>query len=210
LESQKAVRDNTAWVSSKRENDDVRERQNFENHRGQYMEETHKFRVVAWWSTGRTGIAKSDSAPNAIQFTAPAAFGGIEGRWTPEDLLLGSVASCYTTTFQAIAAYSKFDYKDLEVEVEGLVSKSNTGYGFQTIVIRPKLTIADEAGRQDAVNVLRQAETLCLVSRAFAAAPKFDPKVEVAEVTRCSAVFTSGKTNLTGDGKSVVQGVVVQ
>jgi len=91
------------------------------------MEVTHKYRVVAWWSSGRTGIAKSDSAPNAIQFTAPVAFGGLEGRWTPEDLLLGSVASCFTTTFQAVAAYSKFEYTDLEVEVEGIVSKVALG-----------------------------------------------------------------------------------
>lgn len=144
------------------------------------MEETHKYRVVAWWSSGQTGIAKSDSAPNAIQFTAPVAFGGLEGRWTPEDLLLGSVASCFTTTFQAVAAYSKFDYTDLEVEVEGTVSKVDSGYGFQTIVIRPKLTIADEEGQQRAVNVLKKVKSLCLVSRALAMTQEFDPKVEVA------------------------------
>jgi peroxiredoxin-like protein len=146
------------------------------------MEETHKFRVVAWWSSGRTGIAKSDSAPNAIQFTAPTAFGGIEGRWTPEDLLLGSIASCYTTTFQAIAAYSKFEYTDLEVEVEGTVSKINSGYAFQTIVIRPKLTIADDEGGQHALNVLKKVKGLCLVSRALAIEQEFDPKIEVAEL----------------------------
>jgi organic hydroperoxide reductase OsmC/OhrA len=143
------------------------------------MEVTHKYRVVAWWSSGRTGIAKSDSAPNAIQFTAPVAFGGLEGRWTPEDLLLGSIASCFTTTFQAVAAYSKFDYTDLEVEVEGRVSKVDSGYGFQTIVIRPKLTIADEGGRQHAVNVLKKVKSLCLVSRSLATTQEFDPKVEV-------------------------------
>ena len=146
------------------------------------MEETHKYRVVAWWSSGRTGIAKSDSAPNAIQFTAPVAFGGLEGRWTPEDLLLGSVASCFTTTFQAVAAYSKFEYTDLEVEVEASVSKVDSGYGFQTIVIRPKLTIADEEGRQHAVNVLKKVKSLCLVSRAMATTQEFDPKVEVAKL----------------------------
>jgi organic hydroperoxide reductase OsmC/OhrA len=144
------------------------------------MEETHNYRVVAWWSSGQTGIAKSDSAPNAIQFTAPVAFGGLEGRWTPEDLLLGSVASCFTTTFQAVAAYSKFEYTDLEVEVEGKVSKVDSGYGFQTIVIRPKLTIADEEGRQHAVNVLKKVKSLCLVSRSLATTQEFDPTVEVA------------------------------
>ena len=43
------------------------------------MEQTHQFRAVAWWTSGRTGITKSNSAPNAIHFTAPIAFGGMEG-----------------------------------------------------------------------------------------------------------------------------------
>ena len=67
------------------------------------MESEHKYRVIAWWSAGKAGLAKSDSAPNAIHFTAPVSFGGIDGRWTPEDLLLGAVTSCFTTTFRAIA-----------------------------------------------------------------------------------------------------------
>jgi uncharacterized OsmC-like protein len=56
----------------------------------------------------------------------------------------GSVASCYTTTFQAVAAYSQFDYNGLGVEVERTVKKINSGYAFQKILIRPTLTIADE------------------------------------------------------------------
>ena len=59
------------------------------------MENEHKYRVVAWWTSGQTGIAKSDSAPNAIHFTAPPQFGGVEGRWTPEDLLMTALASCF-------------------------------------------------------------------------------------------------------------------
>jgi len=89
------------------------------------MELTHHYRVITWWTSGRTGIAKSDSAPNALHFTAPPEFGGLEGRWTPEDLLLTAVASCYTTTFRALADYSKFDYADLEVEVGGRAKRSN-------------------------------------------------------------------------------------
>jgi len=55
----------------------------------------HDYRVTAWWTSGRTGIAKSDSAPNAIHFTAPKNFGGLEGRWTPEELLLASITSVH-------------------------------------------------------------------------------------------------------------------
>ena len=57
------------------------------------MSEEHAYRVAAWWTSGRTGLAKSDSAPNAIHFTAPTEFGGLEGRWTPEELLLAAIAA---------------------------------------------------------------------------------------------------------------------
>ena len=131
------------------------------------MENRHSYRVVAWWTSGKTGLAKTDSAPNAIHFTAPPQFGGVEGRWTPEDLLLSAVASCYTTTFRAIAERSKFEYTDLEVEVQGTVHRADSGYQFSEIIMRPNLTISCEEGRERALVLLRKAEALCLISRAL-------------------------------------------
>ena len=89
------------------------------------MSEEHAYRVSAWWTSGRTGLAKSDSAPNAIHFTAPTEFGGLEGRWTPEELLLAAVAGCYTTTLRAIAGSAQFDFTDLQVEASGTVRNYN-------------------------------------------------------------------------------------
>src|SRR3954447_2136413 len=80
------------------------------------MSDEHAYRVAAWWTSGRTGLAKSDSAPNAIHFTAPTEFGGLEGRWTPEELLLAAIAGCYTTTVRAIAGGAQLDFTDLQVE----------------------------------------------------------------------------------------------
>jgi peroxiredoxin-like protein len=145
------------------------------------MENKHRYRVVAWWTSGQTGIAKSDSAPNAIHFTAPSQFGGLEGRWTPEDLLMTALASCFTTTFHAIASYSKFEYTDLEVEAEGTVSKADTGYCFTEIVIRPSLKIPNEEQRERAISLLHKAKELCLVSRALATPQKFEIQVEVSK-----------------------------
>jgi peroxiredoxin-like protein len=147
------------------------------------MENEHKHRVVAWWSSGQTGLAKSDSAPNAIHFAAPPQFGGLEGRWTPEDLFISAVASCYTTTFHAIADSSKFDYNDLEVEAEGIVKKTGTGYAFAEIVLRPSLTIPNEDSRERAVTLLQRARELCLVSRALATAQNFETKIRISKQT---------------------------
>jgi len=145
------------------------------------MENTHEYRVTAWWSSGKTGLAKSDSAPTAIHFTAPPQFGGFEGRWTPEDLLLCAVASCYTTTFRALAEYSKLEYADLGVEVTGTLRKADSGYSFDEVTIRPNLTLNAEAEQERATRLLHKAKALCLVSRALAVPQKFEPRVQVSK-----------------------------
>ncbi|HEV3205859.1 MAG TPA: OsmC family protein [Terriglobales bacterium] len=145
------------------------------------MEDEHKYRVVAWWTSGQAGIVRSDSAPSAIHFAAPPQFGGLQGRWTPEDLLMTALASCFTTTFHAIAGYSKFDYTDLEVEAEGTLSTTDRGYSFSQIALRPTLTIPREDQRVRAVGLLRKAEALCLVSRALATTPKVETRIEISK-----------------------------
>jgi len=143
------------------------------------MHNEHNYRVVAWWSSGRTGLAKTDAAPNAIHFTAPPEFGGMEGRWTPESLLLCAIASCYTTTFRALADYSKFEYSDLEVAVEGTIKKVESGYAFTEVTICPNLSISDQSEQPRAERLLQKAKALCLVSRALAVEQRFDPRVQV-------------------------------
>jgi len=145
------------------------------------METAHRYRVVAWWSSERNGIAKADSAPNAIHFAAPPEFGGLEGRWTPEDLLLGAVASCYTTTLRALADYSKLEYSDLGVEIEGTVEKTDSGYAFTEIVFRPTLTISGEQDQTRALRLLQKAKSACLVSRALSVEQRFEPRVQMSE-----------------------------
>lgn len=143
------------------------------------MQETHRFRVVAWWASGRTGIAKSGSAPNVIHFSSPPAFGGLDGRWTPEDLLLCALASCYTTTFQAVAESSKLDYTDLQVEVDATIRKAETGYAFGEVLVRANLVLPQPEEEARAMRLLHKAEELCLVSRALSVKQTFEPHVQL-------------------------------
>ena len=146
------------------------------------MEELHQFRVVAWWASGRTGIAKSVSAPNVIHFTSPPAAGGLDGRWTPEDLLLCAVASSFTTTFRILAEISKFAYSDLQVEVEGDIQKADSGDQFSEVIIRPRLTISKGEDQTRAMKLLEKAEELCLISRALSVEQRFEAQVQVGQL----------------------------
>jgi organic hydroperoxide reductase OsmC/OhrA len=144
------------------------------------VEEAEQFRVLAWWSSGRSGIAQSDSAPNTIHFASPPAFGGMDGRWTPEDLLLGAIASSYTTTFRTLAENAKFEHTDLQVEVVGVLKNAATSYSFAEISIRANVVIPDEGERAKALKLLNTARNQCIVSRALAVQQVFEPMVAVA------------------------------
>lgn len=104
----------------------------------------------------------------------------MEGRWTPEDLLLSAIASCYTITFRTLAEHSKFEYIDLQVEVEGAISKTETGYAFGEVLVRANLMIPQEEEQARAIKLLNKAKGLCLVSRALAIKQVFEPVVAVA------------------------------
>jgi organic hydroperoxide reductase OsmC/OhrA len=140
----------------------------------------HQYKVTAWWTCGRTGIAKSASSPNAIHFTAPKNFGGLEGRWTPEELLLAAISGCFTTTFRTIVSKAESDFTDLEVEAVATMRKADFGYMFTEIVLRPVLKIADPEQRERAIDLLNRAARLCLVSRTLGTPLRFEPEVEVS------------------------------
>ncbi len=141
------------------------------------------YRVAAWWTSGRTGRAKCQSAPNTIHFSEAPEFGGLEGRWTPEQLLLCALASCFTTTIQEVARSSKFEYTDLEAEVEGSVRRSKMGCNFSEIVIRPRLTGHSEEEFEAGLGWLRKTKAVCPMSRAITVPQTLEPGVEASKMS---------------------------
>ena len=140
------------------------------------------YRVSAWWTSGRTGLAKCESAPNTIHFSEAPEFGGLEGRWTPEQLLLCALAGCFTTTFQEVARSTRFEYTDLEVEVEGSVRRNKAGCNFAEIMIRPRLTVHSEEEFEAGLALLRKAKAVCLISRVIAVPQMLEPRVEADKI----------------------------
>ena len=147
------------------------------------MATEYTYRVSAWWTSGRTGLAKCESSPNTIHFSEAAELGGLEGRWTPEQLLLCALAGSFTTTFHDVARGAKFEYTDLEVEIEGNIRRSRTaGSSFDEILIRPTLTVNSEEQREAGLTLLRRAKSLCMISRAITVPQTLEPSVETVKV----------------------------
>ena len=147
------------------------------------MAAEYTYRVSAWWTSGRTGLAKCESSPNTIHFSEAAELGGLQGRWTPEQLLLCALAGCFTTTFHDVARAAKFEYTDLEVEIEGSVRRSRTaGCNFNEILIRPRLTVHSDEERETGLTLLRRTKAVCMISRAITVPQTMEPAVETVKV----------------------------
>ena len=147
------------------------------------MAAEYTFRVSAWWTSGRTGLAKCESSPNTIHFSEAAELGGLPGRWTPEQLLLCALAGCFTTTFHDVAHAARFDYTDLEVEIEATVHRSRTtGCSLEEILIRPTLTVASEEQREAGLSLLRKTKAQCTISRAVSVPQTLEPCVQTGRV----------------------------
>src|SRR4051794_12782225 len=107
------------------------------------METSYKYKATAYWLLERRGMASAERVPQAIEFSAPPEFNGEREMWTPEHFLMAAIASCFVSTFRAIADASHFDAVALDVAAEGTMTRDR-GYRFTEVTIRPVLTVAND------------------------------------------------------------------
>lgn len=109
----------------------------------------------------------------------PREFGGPGDAWSPEHLLLSSVASCFLFTFRAVARAAHVDFVDLTISTEGTVDHLSGVTMFTEIVLRPRLTTPKGADREKVAHALAKAEKACLVSASLKTPIRFE--VDVVE-----------------------------
>lgn len=141
------------------------------------MNTSYKFVSSARWTGGQHGVVAGHEVKPLINFSAPPEFHGEAGVWTPEHFFTAAVATCFITTFQAMAAFSKFEAHALEVSVEGQVEKTEGGFQFTSVTIRPLLTINSESDRERGLRLLGKAEKARLVSRSLQSQIVLEPQV---------------------------------
>jgi len=125
---------------------------------------TYDFPVGVRWVAGKrtvVSVAGKDDLPVA---TPPEFRGGIEGVWSPEDLFVGSIASCFTVTLAGIADRRGIPISSLTVGGDGIVTQRQDGrFGFSEVVLDVQLTTYPES-EHEALEAPRAAERGCLVA----------------------------------------------
>ncbi|HSH49262.1 MAG TPA: OsmC family protein [Halomonas sp.] len=129
--------------------------------------------------TSQGEVTVTSAGLPSITTTPPPQFGGPEGHWSPETLLVASVADCYVLSFRAVARASKLEWKSLSCDVDGKLDKVDGVNSFTRLVIRPHLTLEDEGQRQRAERCLEKAGSICLITNSMKSEKVVEPQIEI-------------------------------
>ena len=126
-----------------------------------------RYKVAVDWEGDRITTVTSPDKPELTVATPPEFKNGVEGVWSPEDLLVASVASCFAVTLVAVAERRELPLHSLHVSGTGhLTARDDGRFGFVAIELTAAIR-TDEHVLDAMERAAKHAGRACLVSMAL-------------------------------------------
>jgi organic hydroperoxide reductase OsmC/OhrA len=148
----------------------------------------HRYLVDAAMRPAASVVLSAPGLP-PLETAPPVEFGGPGDRWSPETLLVGAAADCFSLTFRAIATASKLPWTALRCGAEGELDRVDGVTRFTRLRIHARLTLAEGGDREKARRLLEKAEKACLVMNSLALASELVCEVEEGGAVEPAAVM---------------------
>ena len=140
-----------------------------------------RYKVGVAWEGGRITTVTSTDKPELEVATPPEFKNGVPGIWSPEDLLVAAVASCFAVTMVAVAERRDLPLYALDVTGTGHLTQRDDGrFGFVAIELTAHIRTAEQS--MDALSgAAKYAERACLISMALDIPVHVDTVVQPVE-----------------------------
>jgi organic hydroperoxide reductase OsmC/OhrA len=116
-------------------------------------------------ATGMVPVA-SVGLPD-IESAPPPEFDGPGGVWSPETLLVASIANCFILTFRGVSRAAKFDWAHVACQVDGVLERVSGVTQFTRFTTRATLSVNPGVDHAKARELLERAEKVCLVANSL-------------------------------------------
>ncbi|MGO9037961.1 MAG: OsmC family protein [Steroidobacteraceae bacterium] len=126
----------------------------------------HVYQVRAQGSASGAVRVSSADLPD-VQTAPPPEFGGPGAVWSPETLLVASIADCFILTFRGVARAAHLEWDSLDAQVEGTLERMAGVTQFTRYATRAILTVKPNADHAKARELLERAEKICLVANSL-------------------------------------------
>lgn len=126
----------------------------------------HVYVAAADGSTNGTVVVSAEGATD-LTTAAPREFDGPGDEWSPETLLIASVASCFILTFRAVARAAKLEWTHLECSVSGTLERREGVTQFTRMTTQARVTVPATTLVEACEQALHKAEKGCLVANSL-------------------------------------------
>ncbi|MFE1665940.1 OsmC family protein [Microbacterium sp. P02] len=156
------------------------------------MSGEHRYALRTTWTgdrgTGTTGYRdydrsvtiEVDGKPQLLA-SADRPFRGDPARWNPEDLLLASLSECHLLSYLYACVKTGVVVVAYEDEASAVMQEDGHGGGaFTEVVLRPRVTIAEESMTDAATAAHAEANALCFIANSVNFPVRHEPTILVA------------------------------
>ena len=152
----------------------------------------HRYPLTATWTgdrgSGTSGYRDYDRSVTLsiagkpdLAASSDKPFRGDPSRWNPEDLLLAALAECHLLSYLHACVTAGVVVVAYEDEAAGTMVEDGRGGGaFTEVVLRPRVTVADEAMREAALAAHDQAHAWCFIANSVNFPVRHEPTILVA------------------------------
>ena len=130
----------------------------------------HTFTLKGKWNGGRLGEGHIETGAISSVVTVPTQMGGPGVGTNPDDLLLGSAATCYMITLGAVLDNRKLPVVEVTLNSELVINAEGGSPLVHSITHRPTIVLADDATPEQletADKAAHRAEAACMISKAL-------------------------------------------
>lgn len=114
-----------------------------------------------------------------ISYSSPVPFGGVEGQWTPEDLMLAAIESCQHLTTMFFVKKEGIEIIEYRSQTSSRLDKTPQGLRFPEITIKVCPTIAKEEDREKMAKAIELGHSYCPVGAAMEIPIKVEMDIKV-------------------------------
>ena len=155
------------------------------------MIDLHRYRVSTVW-TGNRGTGTSgyrdydrsvalrvDGKPE-IAASSDRPFRGDGAKWNPEDLLLAALSECHLLSYLHACVEAGVVVVSYGDEATGVLRVRGNGGAFTEAVLRPHVTVSDEAMVAAAIAAHARAHEWCFIANSVSFPVRVEPTVVAA------------------------------
>jgi organic hydroperoxide reductase OsmC/OhrA len=127
---------------------------------------------------GRDVLLRADGKPDLLGSADPT-FRGDASRWNPEEMLVAALAQCHLLSYLHSAVRHGVVVTAYDDSPVGTMAQSGQGGRFTSVLLRPRVTVADPAMRETAAAIHREAGENCFIAASVSFPVTHEPETLV-------------------------------